>query len=199
VTANFNRYAYALGNPYRYFDPDGRCEAATGTHICLESTVQLKDNHADVKLSAQGEKYAKSNAGVSSVNSMKQSEEKVKAVVDDGKGNLVSRNLGNTTTKESDAGHSATGEAPEGTQFIEHGHVNSSMVDQPGKGDSQVPLEANVPNVIVSGENNPRVGVREIEGGKLQTRMLRGDMTTKEQKLLLEHMNQAAEIYNNGH
>ncbi|WP_148667899.1 RHS repeat-associated core domain-containing protein, partial [Mizugakiibacter sediminis] len=29
--ANFNRFRYADGNPYRYTDPDGRC---TGTHIC---------------------------------------------------------------------------------------------------------------------------------------------------------------------
>lgn len=33
--AGFNRYAYALNNPYGFTDPDGRCEARTGTRICL--------------------------------------------------------------------------------------------------------------------------------------------------------------------
>lgn len=30
----FGRYTYALSNPYRFTDPDGRCEPRTGTRIC---------------------------------------------------------------------------------------------------------------------------------------------------------------------
>lgn len=31
---SFNRYAYVLNNPYKFTDPDGRCEKVTGSRIC---------------------------------------------------------------------------------------------------------------------------------------------------------------------
>lgn len=37
--SGFNRYRYAASNPYRFTDPDGRCEAPTGTRICSRNMV----------------------------------------------------------------------------------------------------------------------------------------------------------------
>lgn len=193
--ASFNRYWYANNNPYKFIDPDGRCPKNVGSNLCVESTVKLKGDRADVKLDAQGEKYAVSLSGTSSVDSRGETEERLKAVVDS-KGKLVSRGMKNTKKQESNAGHSAQGDPPEGTQFVMHGHVNPTMVDQPGLGDSQAPLDVGLPNVAVTGENRARVGVREIEGGKLQHRMLRGTMSSSEVEAIQRHMDQAAGIYN---
>ncbi len=33
-TGFFNRYKYAASSPYKYTDPDGRCERVTGSNIC---------------------------------------------------------------------------------------------------------------------------------------------------------------------
>lgn len=35
--AGFNRYVYAANNPYKFTDPDGRCEKITGSNICQRS------------------------------------------------------------------------------------------------------------------------------------------------------------------
>src|SRR5579885_3885163 len=39
--ANFNRYAYANDNPYRFTDPDGRDSCSTGTHLSGQSCASL--------------------------------------------------------------------------------------------------------------------------------------------------------------
>ncbi|MDH4909908.1 RHS repeat-associated core domain-containing protein [Xanthomonas axonopodis pv. ricini] len=44
----FNRFRYAAGNPYRFYDPDGRaCAAKTGTNICM-GEARLRANLKDL-------------------------------------------------------------------------------------------------------------------------------------------------------
>jgi hypothetical protein len=98
------------------------------------------------------------------------------------------------STSDTDAGNSAKGHLPKGTEFVMHGHTNKSMTDQPGLGDSQVPLDTGKVNVTVTG--NDRVGAREIEGGKLQHRMLKGVMTETEIGGIQRNLDQATNLYN---
>jgi hypothetical protein len=55
----------------------------------------------------------------------------------------------------------------------------------PGYGDSQ-PLTVGLPNVVVSDD---RVGVREIDGGRLQHRMLRGTLSNEEENAIQQNLN----------
>lgn len=160
---------------------------------CIHTSMRGVRRHRVTQRAWRGERFAKSIAGSSSVDSGGKKDETVRAAVEVN-GKSVSRPLTNVSNAEDDSGHSAKGDLPEGTEFVMHGHVNKNMADKPGIGDSQVPLETNKPNVPVTSDR--RIGVREIENGKLQHRMLRGQMSSTEVEKIRENMNKAAEIYN---
>jgi len=124
-----------------------------------------------------------------------QGQEKIKAITTDKSGNETLVDMTNTTASSSYKGNNAGGDLPNGGQAVIHSHVHNSLVDQPGLGDSQPPVVAHVPDVTVSGDGR-REGVHEIENGKVQFRMIQGQMTPTEQKEILTHLNQAQDVYN---
>ncbi|AGH77355.1 RHS repeat-associated core domain-containing protein [Xanthomonas citri pv. citri] len=62
--ANVNRYWYAANNPYRFTDPDGRCEKPTGSNICASGGYSGSTTQGG----AAGEKRS-ANAGLAATSS----------------------------------------------------------------------------------------------------------------------------------
>ena len=124
------------------------------------------------------------------------SKNKAPVVLDDN-GNHATRPMTDVKKSKSIAGESASGRLPKGTpRFIAHGHKRNSQLDQEAGGDSGSVLNNSLPNVTIE---NRDVGAREIEGGRLQHRMLRGQMTETEADAVQARMDEQARAYNNTH
>ena len=195
--AMFNRYSYANNSPYRFTDPDGRCPKGAEKTDCIESTVTLDGGRANVRMSAADDDFATSNALAQRVKSTGAGSESFTAVVLDDNGNHATRPMTDVKKSKSIAGESASGRLPKGTpRFIAHGHKRNSQLDQEAGGDSGSVLNNSLPNVTIE---NRDVGAREIEGGRLQHRMLRGQMTETEADAVQARMDEQARAYNNTH
>ncbi|MBD8900578.1 RHS repeat-associated core domain-containing protein [Rhodanobacter sp. DHG33] len=192
---NFNRYDYASNNPIKFTDPNGMCSKSDSSTICIETSITANSSGANVKLTQSDEVFAASRSTRMAMATHGQGQEKIKAITSDKSGNDTLTDMGNATASSSYKGNNAGGDLPSGAHAVIHSHVHDSMADQPGLGDSQPPVIAHVPNVTVSGDGR-REGVHEIENGKVQFRMIQGQMTPTEQKEILNNLNQAQEIYN---
>lgn len=74
---------------------------------------------------------------------------------------------------------SASVSVPKGAEAVIHGHIDS-RADGVASPADVTPLKQGLPNGVAS---TGRVGVTEIVGGRLQFRMLNGQMTSREIRL----------------
>jgi RHS repeat-associated protein len=186
--SNFNRYAYAANNPYAFTDPFGLCPEKSSTSTCIEAKFDNSESSGlDIELSEATTKTVLANLDAVKVGD--EVTEKLVTIEGSASGDETIRQDPGTTTSKDIVGFTATATTTPNTIAIMHGHTaNSRLVDQKSPGDAGVLASHGIPNVTVSSDAT-KAGVRELVDGRLQFRMLKGQMDPYEQKRIRDNLN----------
>ncbi|MGH6889821.1 MAG: RHS repeat-associated core domain-containing protein [Rhizomicrobium sp.] len=203
-TADMDLYTYVGNDPTNMTDPLGlatTCSGSGDNQVCTTTADTFKagsSNSKTVQASSTTDKAAISGKGLVAVPSGNQ--EKLGFIQSDSKGNQSVVPAGDTKTSSTATTDTASATVPGNAIAAIHGHIDSKsqgMVDaKKGPGDAQsLTLKHAMPNYTVSKD---RVGVHELVSGRLQFRMVQGQMSSEETQAIQGNLDREQQLFQGG-